>query len=228
MQDFEHNAYLICKNIKFHTFLCFKWCKTKTIKAQKMPSLSERVQTERTEIAEQASHTPPCLSEGCLFKPVWSVQEWRESGSSLPWLNCSALTHYAHGSTQWTGPPESRFDILHSPSPYKPTWAALLLKSLKLSLICAPSVRRREAEEKQKKRKDEGGSMKLVGTHLTHLTLIQQSPASTHLRLPPNEASWLGWDCRGGPPRWLAWLLVLVQWLPRRSSWLDEIINCLF
>lgn len=148
------------------------------------------------------------------------------SGSSLPWLNCSALTHYAHDSTQRTRPPESRFDILHSPSPYKPTWAALLLKSLKLSLICAPSVRRKEAEEEKKK--DEGSSMKLVGTHLTHLTLIQQSPASTHLRLPPDEASRLGWDCGGGPTRWLAWLLVLVQWLPRRSSWLDEIISCLF
>lgn len=61
---------LICKNIKFHTILCFKWCKTKTIQALKMPSLSEGMQTERTEVAEHASHTPPCLSEGCLFQPV--------------------------------------------------------------------------------------------------------------------------------------------------------------
>lgn len=182
------------------------------------------MQTKNAKVAEQASLILPWFIRGCLFQPVWSV--WEKTVHRYhAWTPEHLLIIQSFNSVDRAR--ESCFDILHpfhiNPLEYLSSTLAEIVKAL-----ADPRSYCEDGGGGSRKRRDAPWSHRdSPETFDLLLRVIQQRPASAHLCLPPNEASWLGWDC-GGAPRWLAWLLVLVQWLPRHPSWHDEIIRSLF
>lgn len=137
---------------------------------------------------------------GRLFRPVWSVWERRETSSSLSCLNCRALSHYTMIQPSGPGsrvvlwyPAPSRFHI--NPLEYLSSAFAEIIKAL------ADPRSYCEGDGRSRKRRGSSAWLSRLTWDIWPLPrVIQRRPASAHLCLPPNEASRLGWDCRGAPP----------------------------